>query len=251
MLSKSTPAERERLLEKASWAGVTPDDLTNSLLSDREMSILEKEVSLPAQLALDKRILQAPSTDKNGITIRSGIMPDYALWPTIYMQQDRSWCRAGVIQTVLMYIKGSSPSQSEIIDKCLAKLPDMATYINARKPDDYANYVYALYGGDQEKLDYFLAYDVLNYQPMIFAMKNDTTSTANWPYRTGGHYSICAGQLTWANDLYFIGDPYYFTNYVSNCVEDPSGPGYHKKTWTQLNRVITNSHGEGNQHIVW
>ena len=30
----------------------------------------------------------------------------------------------------------------------------------------------------------------------------------------------------------------------------PAAP-YHKKTWTQLNTVITNSHGAGNQHIVW
>ena len=79
-------------------------------------------------------------------------------------------------------------------------------------------------------------------------MKNDTSSTLNWPYRTGGHYSICCGYLTWENNQYFIGDPYYFSDYVPSATADD---GYHKKSWEQLNTVITSSHGQNNQHIVW
>jgi hypothetical protein len=82
---------------------------------------------------------------------------------------------------------------------------------------------------------------------MVFAMKNSTTSTANWPYKTDGHYSICSGLLTWENNQYFIGDPYYFSGYVAGA----GNTGYHNKSWGQLNTVITNSHGSGNQHIVW
>lgn len=246
LLQESTPAKREKLLEKISYVGITPNDLSGVLLTDREITVLEKSISITKPSQLNKRILKAPSS--SGVSLHSTTsMPDYALWPNIYMQETGTWCRAGVIQTVLMYINGSSPSQQTIVNNCLASLPNMANYLNQNKPDDYADYLYSLYGGDQDEFNWRLAYDVNHYQPLVFAMKNNTTSTANWPYKTGGHYSICAGLLTWENNQYFIGDPFYFPKYVAGA----NGDGYHKKTWTQLNTVITNSHGAGNQHIVW
>lgn len=248
-LLNSTPVEREKLLEKASYAGITSKDLADISLSDREVAILEQKISIAKPLQPNKRILKAPSYSPSvaGATLYSATsMPDYALWPDIYMQEQGTWCRAGVIQTVLMYIKGSSPSQQTIINNCAARLPSMAEYINQYKPDEYASYLYTKYGGDQEEFNRCLAYDVLHYQPLIFAMKN-TRSTENWPYKTGGHYAICAGYLTWANNEYFIGDPFYFPEYVTGA----KGDGYHNKTWFQLNTVITESHGEGDQHIVW
>lgn len=246
LLKESTSSEREKLLEKVSYAGITQNDLSGVLLTDKEIAVLGGIISITKSPQLDKRILKAPSS--SGFSLHSTTsMPDYALWPDIYMQETGIWCRAGVIQTVLMYISGSSPSQQTIVNNCLASLPYMANYLNQNKPDNYTDYLYSLYGGDQDEFNRRLAYDVSHYQPLVFAMKNNTTSKANWPYKTGGHYSICAGLLTWDNDQYFIGDPFYFPKYVAGA----KGDGYHKKTWTQLNTVITNSHGVGNQHIVW
>lgn len=123
----------------------------------------------------------------------------------------------------------------------------MRNYLNRNKPTDYADYIYTKYAGNQTDFNSYLAYDVYNYQPMVIAMKNNTTSTVNWPYKTGGHFLLCAGLLTWENNMYFMGDPYYFSSYVPGA----DNTGYHNKSWGQLNTVITNSHGSGNQHIVW
>ena len=93
--------------------------------------------------------------DGNAISTLSSTveMPDYALWPNIYMQEDPNWCRAGVIQTVLMYTVETSPSQQTIINNCAAALPSIAAYINERLPTSYVDYLYTLYGGDQEEFN--------------------------------------------------------------------------------------------------
>ena len=250
LLTNSNEQTREKILEQAAYAGLSPSDFSISL-SGNDISILKRQ-SKPTPLdRSDKRILRAPFSNAETLNVTSystSDMPDYALWPEIYMQETSSWCRAGVIQTILMYINGTSPSQSSIIANCVASLPAMRNYVNERLPEDYVLYAYAKYGGDQETFNRWLAFDVTNYQPMMFAMKNATGSTAIWPYPTDGHYSICCGLLTWANDEYFIGDPYYFSKYVKSAT---ANDGYHNKNWYQLNAAITSSHGENNQHVVW
>ncbi len=252
LLLKSNGDIREKLLEKAAFAGITPDDLSNITLSASDVAVLNQKTFAKSQAKNSKRILTSSvniAAVANASLYSTADMPDYSLWPTIYKQQTSSWCRAGVIQTVLMYIKGSSPSQSTIVNNCAASLSTMCTYVNSFLPlEEYVLYSYGKYGGDQETFNRWLSFDVNAYMPMMFAMKNATTSTTNWPYYTNGHYSICCGYLTWENNQYFIGDPYYFSEYVASATADD---GYHKKTWAQLNTVITNSHGANNQHVVW
>lgn len=255
LLLESKGDIREKLLTKAAFAGITPDDLSNIVLSANDVALLNQKTFTKDQAKSNQRILMPSTTtvtSSNEPSLYStNDMPDYALWPIIYKQQTSSWCRAGVIQTVLMYIKDSSPSQNTIIniDDCDASLSAMCTYVNDRLPiEEYVWYAYAKYGGDQETFNRWLSFDVNAYMPMMFAMKNATTSTTNWPYYTNGHYSICCGYLTWENNQYFIGDPYYFSDYVPSAT---ANDGYHKKSWTKLNTVITNSHGQNNQHVVW
>ena len=156
LLKESTSSEREKLLEKVSYAGITQNDLSGVLLTDKEIAVLGGIISITKSPQLDKRILKAPSS--SGFSLHSTTsMPDYALWPDIYMQETGIWCRAGVIQTVLMYISGSSPSQQTIVNNCLASLPYMANYLNQNKPDNYTDYLYSLYGGDQDEFKRRLA----------------------------------------------------------------------------------------------
>ncbi len=214
------------------------------------MAIFEQPLIVSPTLQTGKRILRSPSNNTVTASVYSTtFMPDYALWPTIYKQEDPNWCRAGVIKTVLMYTSGSSPSQNTIISNCQATLPAIKDYINPRLPDDYYDYSYTAYNGDQDMFNLYLDADVRNYQPMIFAMKyTGNNSRGYWPFTTQGHYAICCGYLTWENNKYFIGDPYYFTDYVPSAT---ANDGYHKRTWSELNGTITNSHGENNQHVVW
>lgn len=124
LLLDSSPAERELLLEKVSYAGITSNDLPNVSLSKNEVAILEGKVSITKQTQTNKRILTASSNSIQStgaslytpMTNVAGVdMPDYALWPTIYKQKDVSSCSAGTVYTILQYIKGSSPSQTQIM----------------------------------------------------------------------------------------------------------------------------------------
>lgn len=58
---------------------------------------------------------------------------------------------------------------------------------------------------------------------------------------------MCNGLLTWESNKYFIGDPFYFSSYVSGA---KANNGELKRTWTQLNNVITNKFGSGSQHYL-
>lgn len=265
LLRNSSPKKRELILDKASKAGVVSADLSEASLSKADLAVLngsklikkpvftEKRVKTPQFKVADNMQSLALADVMTTSIIANVDMPDYALWPTIYKQEKSDWCSAGTIQTALKYVGATSPSQSTIMNYweslgyTYPDLPLVRNYINARLPSNYAPYYQEIYAGNQTTFNVCLKYDVENYQPMVLLMKNDTTSTTNWPYRTSGHFCICSGLLTWENNQYFIGDPYYFSTYVSGA----GTIGEHKKTWTKLNTVITNKFGAGQQRFVW
>lgn len=255
LLPGSSPEQRLRLLEKAAVLGVDSADLPNVTLSKAEQAVLNGSASIPkAASANNKAILTAPGPATRATTIVAGVaMPDYALWPKIYKQERSDWCSAATIQTVLKYIGATSPAQSTImnywksIGYTYPDLPLVRNYLNARLPSGYHSYYQEIYAGNQTTFNMCLKWDVENYQPMVLLMRNNTTSTTNWPYKTTGHFCICSGLLTWANNQYFIGDPYYFSGYVPGA----GSTGDHNKTWGKLDTVIRNRFGSGQERFVW
>ncbi|MCQ2485339.1 MAG: hypothetical protein MJ168_08405 [Clostridia bacterium] len=255
--NSTTSSERTIILKKAANMGISSDDLSNAQLSAEETAILNGGMNINKNNTIDinKAIVVSP-TPNTRVVVAGVSMPDYALWPTIYKQTTSTYCSAATIYTASKYIGANPPSQASIMNFWQSQwgvtYPDlyyMRNYMNLHlpgKPSDYVPYVRRNYAGSQTTFNTDLKNNVLNYQPMILHMKN-STGTTNWPYTTSGHFCICSGLLTWENNKYFIGDPYYFSQYVSSAT---ANNGEHKRTWTQLNTVITNKFGANNQAYV-
>jgi len=247
LLNCTSLEERQLTLEKAGYMGIIATDLANVPLSSDDLAILNGTV--PAQrTALTNRpaVITGPATR---VIVANVDMPNYCLWPTIYKQTYSNWCSAGTMYTTLMYIKGSSPTQQTMVNYWTSGIdpkksyfpPDlqlMRNYVNSNTPSSVRNYVHrtaAQYGNSQTVLNTDLKKNVQDYQPMIINMKS--TNTTDWPYTTGGHFCVVNGLLTWESNQYFIGDPYYFTQYVSGAT---ANNGEHKKTWAKLSAVLSN-----------
>lgn len=255
LLKAESTEKRQLTLQKASLVGLNENDFKGVYLTEKEKSILcgdtKSEYFSKNQ---NKSIVNAP-TNITSRTVVAGVnMPDYVLAPIIYKQERSDWCSAGTVQTVLNYVGATSPTQQTIMNAWQSNwnvtypdLPLIRNYINPLLPSDYGDYATVVYGGSQEIFNSAIQFDVLQYQPTIIHMGNNTTSTANWPYKTAGHFCICNGLLTWENNKYFMGDPYYFSTYVSGA----GNVGTHNKTWSQLNTVITNKFGSGSQMILF
>ena len=79
-------------------------------------------------------------------------------------------------------------------------------------------------------------------------MRNNTSSKANWPYRTGGHFVTSNGYNSYhaASQYICMNDPYFYSCYVPNACG-----GIHYKLFKQINKVIGNRFGQGQQRIVY
>lgn len=255
LLKAESTEKRQLILQKASLFGLNEIDFDGVYLTEKEKSILSGETeSEYFSKKQNKSIVNAPTNIASRTVVAGVNMPDYALAPIIYKQEKRDWCSAGTIQTVLNYVGATSPTQQTIMNAWQSNwnvtypdLPLIRNYINPRLPSNYGDYATVVYAGNQEIFNSALQFDVLQYQPTIIHMGNNTTSTANWPYKTAGHFCICNGLLTWENNKYFMGDPYYFSTYVSGA----GNVGTHNRTWSQLNTVITNKFGSGSQMILF
>ena len=259
LLNCSSNQERKLILKKAYQMGIDENEFTNFALSKADIEVLNGNFnetnSVKSRTVLMSDVSTASATSTNS-TVAGVTMPTYALRPTIYKQATSTYCSAGTVYTVGKYIGATPPSQANIMSFWQSQwgvtypdLPLIRNYLNnhlSNKPSDYVPYVNANYAGNQTDFNDYLKNNVLNYQPMILHMKN-SSGTTNWPYTTGGHFCICSGLLTWENNKYFIGDPYYFSQYVSGATDNN---GEHKRTWTQLNNVITNKFGSGSQYCL-
>lgn len=240
----STKAQREIILAKAYKMGLTTKDLASERLSSRDKAILDGRITIQRSTAPNRKILINKYQTKSINTQ----MPDYCLWPTIYKQQTKTYCSAATIYTVGKYIGATPYSQKEIMDywnslyyddddenkkQVYPDLPMIRNYLNntlTNKPTDYVPYARYDYA-DQSDFNDKLADNVTNYQPIILHLK----SVSGWPYTTDGHFCICNGLLTWEDNKYFIGDTYYFKQYVSTATSDN---GELKVSWSILDDAI-------------
>jgi len=113
-----------------------------------------------------------------------------------------------------------------------------------------STYIVFQYAGNRTDFNQALAWDVLNYQPMIILMSNKN-GTSSWPYKTSGHFCLVNGYFS-GIDKYFIGDPFYFDGYVSDAPKNSRGDqGEHNRTWAELNFVITEKFGNSKQTVLF
>lgn len=185
--------------------------------------LLAISVFLSADLLLNFLAATVPSMN-DGITCRS----------ILYELFDNNWTLERFYSAFSISLKISVAIFIE----------NIALFIYEASKKRNVTYSVVNYGGSQTTFNTDLKSNVEDRQPMIIHMSNPTSSTANWPYYTLGHFCICSGLLTWEDNNYFMGDPYYFSSYISSAT---ANDGEHKKTWTQLNTVITNKFGSGSQ----
>ncbi len=255
LLNCDSSEQREVILKKAANMGITANDLKNVPISEKEVSILTNVALFNAQGATGSFTDRRTLTKDLGLrastySVVAGVdMPDYVLWPKIYCQETNVWCSAATIETVGKYIGANPPPQEEIMNKWeewgypYPTIEKVGKYLNEELPgkkSSYVPYVVKEYHNSQSTFNADLKNNVLNYQPMIIFMKDSTG--ANWPYWTNGHASIVNGLVTWEDNVYFIGDPFYFSKYVRSAT---ANNGEHKRTWDELNAVIRNKYGAG------
>lgn len=235
----STMAEREIILDKAHKMGLTTKDLASQRLSARDEAILNGKITIQRSTAPNRKML----INKYQTQSINTQMPNYCLWPTIYKQELDTYCSAATIYTVGKYIGATPLPQSTImgywptIGYTYPDLPLIRNYLNnilSNKPVNYVPYAWVEYF-DQSDFNNYLSNNVLNYQPMILHLR----SVSGWPYTTDGHFCICNGLLTWEDNQYFIGDPYYFAQYVSTATNNN---GELKVYWNILDNAIRSKH---------
>lgn len=254
----STSQERRMLMKKAYQLNVDESVFDGVKLSSEERAVLrsgEETVSSYSVNSVNRKIITAPASySRSTRELVAGVdMPDYILNPSIFMQEQADYCSAATIVIISDYLAANTPTQAAIMSHWgsykYPDLPMMRNYLNntlTGKPDDYVKYVVKQYSkGDQKTFNTALKNNVLNYQPMIILMRSKNTS--QWPYITDGHFCVCSGLLTWENNQYYIGDPYYWTHYLTDI---PKIYGTHKVSWGNLDDVIGNRFTGGTQYVL-
>lgn len=101
-------------------------------------------------------------------------------------QLQNNWCSGATVQQTLMYINGTSPSQSTIMNAVGAG-PSLNTVLDYLNIKQTKNIYIRTYCSTKADFDARLAYSAYYYSPMIFTLKSTGN---NWPYSTNGTLRI-------------------------------------------------------------
>ena len=121
---------------------------------------------------------------------------------TMYQQEADTYCIPACIKSVLMYINGSSPSQSDIDDYTDMKFPAIPRYMNARQKQ--CNYLWKT-NPTEAALKAAIFTSIYNDKVPAFIGISGTTDK-NWYYKTSGH-CILAYQIYSDYSYIKIADP--------------------------------------------
>lgn len=136
---------------------------------------------------------------------------------TIYQQLTNTYCVPACIQSVLIYINESSPSQESIDKEIQMKFSKIPEYMNARQNQcDYVS------GGkpSETQLESFIRMDIINSSVPTFLRLSGTTTgdlvsdDERWYYETNGH-CVLATSIFEDNSAIWIADP--LGGVVSGC----------------------------------
>lgn len=173
---------------------------------------------------------------KNQPSTRSGYKISIPGSFTIYQQEDERYCIPACIKSVLMYIKGSSPSQDTIaadLDISIIEgivVTKIAGYLN----DRISGFYYTRTASPQHSTmcnDLYLTV-VESKKPCLLSVVDPTGQ--NWRYRTAGHRVVVNAIQSDKSKIY-IADPLGGTN--------PGWPYYYEMPPYSVSAVC--------QDIIW
>lgn len=184
------------------------------------------------------------------------LMPTTPLNLKVYKQQTKTYCSAATVYSTQKFLKYSSVSSQATImkywkthyDSSVPDLPAVRNYLNdsAYKPSIY--HKYKVWSGSLTQLSFNtnLKKDIENKQPTILVISNKS-GDSKWPFQTNGHFCMCIGyQASNSAGPYLIGDPYYFSGYVSGA----GTTGKHYRTWSQLSKAIKDRFSDTQRYLT-
>lgn len=101
----------------------------------------------------------------------------------MYQQEEADYCIPATIKSILVYLTGSSPSQSQIHSSINRDPTKIAGYLNDRQSDVY--YVYKASPSQTSMCDNL--YTTIKHAQAPASMGISGTTTSNWYYATAGH----------------------------------------------------------------
>lgn len=134
---------------------------------------------------------------------------------TSIMQETDKWCGATTAQMILMFMNGTAPDQSSIVESITnnPSIDAVTAYVNNRITYTGKKYTYKSFNTSDDSFMQTVATRlstaVNDSRPMIIQVANPSGSIY-WRYKTGGHYCLCDGL---AVEGYHIVDPYYYEYY--------------------------------------
>lgn len=132
---------------------------------------------------------------------------------TSIMQETGTWCGATTAQMILMFMNGTAPEQSSIVESITdsPSIDAVTVYVNNRITSTGKKYTYKSFNTSDDSFMQTVATRlstaVNDSRPMIIQVANPLGSNY-WRYKTDGHYCLCDGL---AAEGYHIVDPYYYS----------------------------------------
>ena len=178
-----------------------------SLSEDELQKIAEKE-NVATQVLRNKKT-------------RSGSLIIVPNTYTMYQQETDTYCIPATIKSILMYINGTSPSQSTIAATTGTNPTNIPGYLNDRQNECY--YIYTAKSEFNQDGMCSKLYSTIFFSHVPVSMGISGTTTSNWYYETAGHSLAVFGIYDDYSYIRFgdpLGDrvagcPYFYTKSAS------------------------------------
>lgn len=122
---------------------------------------------------------------------------------TIYQQQNNAYCGAACVQSALMYLNGSAPSQNSIYLRVFNEFPRVRDYMNVQQ--DKCTYLFCQAPSKNLMLTHFL-YDIAFKEVPSFA-RIEVENREDWYYRTNGGHCLLVNAIYNDRTMVQFADP--------------------------------------------
>lgn len=246
--------QREAIVKKYDFAEAVNDG-SYYLMSDTEKSSLigtPKITNFEYNAEFDKATKRLEKIKLSGV--KNNATRDDEIFYTVYTvcvkQETSVWCAAATIQQVLKTMNAygvtnvTVPSQSSIMNTTGAGpgLQTLLNYVNSKQ--NAVPYIMQRFNGEQQLLA-CLQYANTHKSPVVLHMSTVSAdvSAGKWPYSTGGHYCNLDGKES--SGSWMVTDPYYYSDYVRVSGDE----GFHRHSYADIEKVVSNKYGSNNKTI--
>ena len=165
------------------------------------------------EAALEKEALMNSLSMQNGAEIQAVTATKLSIPGTftMYQQETDTYCGSACVKSLLMYVNGSSPTQSSINSSINNSFTAIPNYVNSRQ----SNCQYLLVTSPtQANLQTCVYMDITNDEVPTFLRLNGTSSPS-WYYATNGH-CVLSNAIYSDKSIIQIADP--LGGRVSGCL---------------------------------